>query len=187
MAGSLFDQLKKSGLVDDKRAKKVQREKQQQNKQKKANKSKKGQNGDPQNEAALLAAKAAEEKAQRDRELNQKRQQEQAEKAKQAELRQIIQSNQLKGYEGDIVYNFSDGTAVKTLNVNEKTQKGLASEKILIVRFGKGYALIKAELQEKIEQRDASVIVKNESLETKLSKEDEDYYAKFEIPDDLVW
>ncbi|QKI89340.1 DUF2058 domain-containing protein [Thiomicrorhabdus xiamenensis] len=187
MAGSLFDQLKKSGLVDDKRAKKVQREKQQQNKQKKANKSKKGQGGNSQNEAALLAAKAAEEKAQRDRELNQKRQQEQAEKAKHAELRQLIQSNQLKGYEGDIAYNFSDGTAVKTLKVNEKTQRGLAGEKILIVRFGKGYALISAELQEKIEQRDASVIVRNESLQTQLSKEDEDYYAKFEIPDDLIW
>ncbi|CAN8139012.1 DUF2058 domain-containing protein [uncultured Thiomicrorhabdus sp.] len=185
MAGSLFDQLKKSGLVDDKRAKKVQREKQQQNKQQKANKAKKGER--QQNEAALLAVKAAEEKAQRDKELNQKRQQEQAEKAKQAELKQIIQSNQLKGYEGDIAYNFADGSNVKTLHINEKTQKALAKEQLLIVRFGKSYALLNADQQEKIEQRDASVIVKNESLETKLSKEDEDYYSKFEIPDDLVW
>lgn len=185
MAGSLFDQLKKSGLVDDKRAKKVQREKQQQNKQQKANKAKKGER--QQNEAAQLAAKAAEEKALRDRELNLKRQQEQAQKAKQAELKQIIQSNMLKGFEGEIAYNFADNNAVKTLQVNDKTQKALAKEQLHIVRFNNGYALVKNEVLEKIEQRDPSVIVKNESLETKLSKEDEDYYSKFEIPDDLVW
>ena len=34
MAGSLFDQLKNSGLVNDKKAKQIQREKQQQSKKK---------------------------------------------------------------------------------------------------------------------------------------------------------
>ncbi|MBF6058476.1 DUF2058 domain-containing protein [Thiomicrorhabdus heinhorstiae] len=185
MAGSLFDQLKKSGLVNDKKAKQLQREKQQQAKQKNANKAKKGER--QQNDATLLAAKAAEEKAQRDRELNQQRQQQQAEKAKKAELKQIIESNQLKGYEGDITYNFADDSSVKTLNVNAATQKGLSNDQIHIVRFNNGYTLVKAELLDKIEQRDASVIVRNQNLETKLSKEDEEYYSKFAIPDDLVW
>lgn len=191
MAGSLFDQLKKSGLVDDKKAKKIQQEKRQAAKQSKANKSKKGQNQAPINEAAELAAKAAAEKAKRDKKLNQQRQQEQAEKAKKAELKQIIETHQLKNYAGDVAYNFSDNGVVKTLYVNEQTQQSLAKEKLIIVRFATGkasdYALIPAEQTDKIEQRDSSVIVKNESLATKLSQEDEDYYAKFEIPDDLVW
>ena len=93
----------------------------------------------------------------------------------------------LKGFEGEIAYNFADDNAVKTLHINEKTQKALAKEQLLIFRFGAGYPLLNAEHQDKIEQRDASIIVRNESLETKLSKEDEDYYSKFEIPDDLVW
>lgn len=186
MAGSLFDQLKKSGLVSDKKAKQVQHQKRQQaTKQNKTKKSNKGET--PQNEAALLAAKAAEEKTQRDRELNQQRQQQQAEKAQKAELRQIIESNQLKNFDGDIAYNFADDHSVKTLNVNAQTQKALANEQLHIVRFNNGYALVKSEVLEKIEQRDSSVIVRNQSLETQLSKEDEDYYAKFEIPDDLVW
>jgi len=184
MAGSLFDQLKKSGLVSDKKAKQVQHQKRQQatkNKQQ----AKKGKTVE--NEAAKLAAKAAEEKAQRDRELNQTRQQQQAENAKKAELRQIIISNLIKGFEGDITYNFADGNSVKSLNVNAKTQKALANEKLLIVRFDKGYKLVPAEVADKIEQRDANAIVRNQSQENKLSKEDQDYYAQFEIPDDLVW
>lgn len=186
MAGSLFDQLKKSGLVDEKKAKKIQQEKRQQTKQNKANKPKKGTQTE-QSEAAILAAKVAEEKVQRDRDLNQQRKNEQVEKAKKAELKQLLESHQLKDFSGDIAYHFSDSGTVKTLYVNTATQKALTKEQILIVRFNNAYVLVRSELAAKIEARDSSVIVKNESLNTKLSQEDEDYYAKFEIPDDLVW
>ena len=189
MAGSLFDQLKKSGLVDDKKAKKIQQEKRQQAKQSKANKAKKGTQVQ-QSEAALLAAKAAEEKLQRDRALNKQRQSEQEHKARKAELKQIIETNRLTDYSGDIAYNFSDNGNVKSLYVNEATQKSLMKDKLLIVRFKdskSAYSLVKSELSDKIETRDSGVIVKNDSLNPKLSKEDEDYYSKFEIPDDLIW
>ncbi|BBP45790.1 hypothetical protein THMIRHAS_11630 [Thiosulfatimonas sediminis] len=185
MAASLFDQLKKSGLVSDKKAKQVQREKQQNAKQKNANKAKKGET--QLSEVAQLAAQAAEEKAQRDRVLNQQRQQEQAEKAKQAELKQLIESNQLRNYFGEMPFNFADGTTVKTLNVNASTHRALVKEQLLIVHFKQSYTLVSAELLDKIEQRDPSIIVRQQSVASKLSKEDEDYYAKFAIPDDLVW
>ncbi|WP_130536420.1 DUF2058 domain-containing protein [Thiomicrorhabdus indica] len=185
MAGSLFDQLKKSGLVDEKKAKKIQREKQQQAKKQKANKSKKGTV--EQSEASKLAQKAAAEKAKRDQELNQKRQQEQAQKARQAELKQIIESNRLTNFEGDISYHFADGEKVQNLHVNAKTQKGLANGQLQLVHFNQGYAIVRADAVEKIVQRDPNALVKGKSLETELSEEDKDYYAKFEIPDDLVW
>jgi len=186
MAGSLFDQLKKSGLVSDKKAKQVQHQKRQQATQKQ--KAKKAKNsGVEQSEAALLAAKAAEEKAQRDRELNQKRQQEQAQKEQRFQLKQIIESNQLKGFEGEVAYQFADGETVKTLYVNEKTQKSLAKERLHIVHFNGGYALISSEVLEKVLQRDPDALVKGKSLETELSDEDKAYYDKFAIPDDLVW
>lgn len=185
MAGSLFDQLKKSGLVDDKKAKKIQREKQQQVKKQKANKSKKGTV--EQSEASKLAQKAAQEKAKRDQALNQQRQQEQAQKARLAELKQIIESNLLKNFEGDITYHFADGEKVQSLQVNAKTQKGLANEHLHLVHHNQGYAIVRTEILEKIIQRDPNVVVKGKSLATQLSQEDQDYYAKFEIPDDLVW
>ena len=185
MAGSLFDQLKNSGLVNDKKAKQIQREKQQQSKKNKANKTKKGQV--VVSESAQLAAKAAQEKAEHDRQLNLQRQQEQAEKAKQAELLQIIESNQLKNYEGDMAYNFVDDSLVKTLNVNTKTHKQLSRDALRIARFKGGYALVSAEVAEKIKQRDESVLIGLTTSDDSMSQEDKDYYAKFEIPDDLVW
>lgn len=187
MAGSLFDQLKNSGLVSDKKAKQIQREKQHQARQKKANKKKKGTQANEQTEAERLVAQAAMEKAQRDQALNLQRQQQQAEKAKQAELKQIIQSNQLKNTEGENVYHFADNKIVKTLHVNTTTQQGLANEQLVIVRFNQSYAIVKADTIDKIEQRDPSVIIRNNQKDSDLSAEDEAYYAKFEIPDDLVW
>lgn len=185
MAGSLFDQLKNSGLVNDKKAKQVQREKQQQSKKNKANKAKKGEK--VLSESAKLAAQAAQEKAERDRQLNAQRQQEQAQKSKQAELLQIIESNRISGYEGDIAYNFVDGSSVKTLNVNVKVQKQLISEALRIARFKEGYVLVSAEAAEKICLRDDSILISLENQDDSMSQEDKDYYAKFEIPDDLVW
>lgn len=182
MAGSLFDQLKKSGLVNEHKAKQIKKEKYQQSKKQK------GQKAEPvENEAAKLAAEAARLKAEKDRQLNLERQQQQAEKAKQAELKQILQSNQLKGFEGELTFNFADGKQVKTLQVNAKTQKGLINGRIRIARLGEGYVLIPDSVVEKVEQRDASVLIAFSNADDSISEEDRDYYAKFEIPDDLVW
>lgn len=182
MAGSLFDQLKKSGLVNEHKAKQIKKEKYQQSKKQK------GQQAEPlENEAAKLAAEAARLKTEKDRQLNLERQQQQAEKAKQAELKQILQSNQLKGFEGELMFNFADGKQVKTLHVNAKTQKGLTNGRIRIARLGGAYVLIPDTAVEKVELRDASVLIPFAEQDDSISEEDRDYYAKFEIPDDLVW
>ncbi|PLA73446.1 DUF2058 domain-containing protein [Hydrogenovibrio sp. SC-1] len=183
MAGSLFDQLKKTGLVDEQRAKKLKKEKYQQTKK---NKSKNG--AQPQSEAAKLAAEAAQQKAEKDRQLNLERQQAQAAKAKQAELRQLIQTNQIKGYQGDIAYNFADGTQVKTLHVNSNFHKKLSASQLRIARFETGYVLVSLDAAAKISQRDESVLIPIASDDNEaMSQADKDYYAQFEIPDDLVW
>ncbi|WP_019895838.1 DUF2058 domain-containing protein [Hydrogenovibrio halophilus] len=186
MAGSLFDQLKSSGLVDEKKAKQVQREKHQQNKKSKANKAKKGQKQTSQ--SAQLAQEAAQKQAEQAQLLNQQRAQEQAQKALQAELKQIIENSQIKGYAGDIQYHFVDDGQMQTLQVNAKTQQQLSKESLRIVRFKQGYALIPKETANKIAQRDASCLVAVPSdKDENLSAEDEAYYAKFKIPDDLIW
>jgi len=182
MAGSLFDQLKKAGLVDEKKAQKAKKEKYQQNKQKKGKKAK-----NEVSETARLAAEAAAKKAENDRQLNLERQQKQEKKEQQAALRQVILSNQMKGFEGEKAYNFADGSAVKTLNVNAKMHKLLVKEQVRLARFEGGYALIPEEAVKKIESRDKSVLIPLAGKDDSLSKEDEDYYAQFEIPDDLDW
>lgn len=183
MAGSLFDQLKKSGLVDDKKAKQIKKQKYQQAKQKK------GKKGAPVvSEAAKLAEQAVKDKQERDRQLNLERQQAQEKKAMQAAVQQRIESNQLKNYKGEKAYQFADGCTIKTLYVNKKIHQQLTAGAIRIAHFSGGYALVESLVAEKIEQADTSVLIPLPSNEDEsLSEEDKDYYAQFEIPDDLVW
>jgi uncharacterized protein YaiL (DUF2058 family) len=182
MAGSLFDQLKKSGLVNEHKAKQIKKEKYQQSKQSKSQKDLQAEN-----EVAKLVAEAASLKAEKDRQLNLERQQQQAERAKQAELKQVLQSNQLKGFGGEITFNFVDGKQVKTLQVNAAIHQRLVMGKIRIALLEGAYVLIPDTAVEKIERRDPSVLIPFDDKDGSMSQEDQDYYAKFEIPDDLVW
>lgn len=182
MAGSLFEQLKKTGLIDEQRAKKAKKQKHQRSKQ---NKLKKGQV--EQSIAKKLAEEATQKKAQHDRLLNLERQQQQTKKVLQAELRQVIASNALTEYKGLENYNFADKGKVKTVNVNASVKKQLISGKLRIVRFNDSYTLVREEAVEKIEQRDKNILIALSKEDNFIAEEDKDYYARFEIPDDLIW
>lgn len=180
MSGSLFDQLKKAGLVDEKKARQVKKEKHQQ--------LKKGRRGtEASAEAARLAEQAAREKQARDRELNQARQEALKAKAEAAALRQLIESNRVSDWQGDIAHNFVDGDKIKTLHVDRATHERLGSGALRIARLDDAYALVPAAAAEKIAQRDAGALIAVTSGEASMSDEDRAHYARFEVPDDLMW
>jgi uncharacterized protein YaiL (DUF2058 family) len=182
MAGSMFDQLKKAGLVDKNKAKQHKRDKYQQAKGNKAKKHVKIIS-----ESADLVAKVKQQQLEKDQALNKQRKVELGQKEKQAQCVQIIQSNQIKDIAGEEEFSFADGTAVKTLNVKADIRKKLVAETIRIARFKGGFVLITAEAAERIIQRDENFLISNSKKDDGLSDEDRDYYAQFEIPDDLVW
>lgn len=181
MANSLFDQLKKTGLVDEKKAKKV---KQSQYKSKKQ----KGKKGTPAavDEATLLAQKARAEKVERDRALNERRKAEAEQKAIAAQIRQLIETNRLTDSDGEVVYNFTDANVVKQLHISEAVHKHLVSGRLAIARLDDSYALVPLPVAEKIRQRDPQCIILCASSETPEPAED-DPYADYQIPDDLMW
>lgn len=181
MGNSLFDQLKKSGLVDEKKAKQV---KQSQYKSKKQ-KSHKGA-APPPDEATLRAQKLHEEKVERDRQLNQLKKEETERKAIAAQITQLIETNRVEDSEGDIVYNFTDANVVKRLYISEKIHKNLSSGRLAIAKLGEGYALVPAAVADKIKQRDAQRIIMSEHSE-KAEVGEDDPYADYQIPDDLMW
>lgn len=185
MGNSLFDQLQKTGLVDDKKAKKV---KQSLYKEKTKNKKQKGKKGAaPQpNEAARLAQKAQAEKVERDRRLNRLKKEEADRKAIAAQIKQLIVSNRIQDGEGDVVYNFTDGNVVKRLYVSEAVHKHLVAGRLAIARLGEAYELVPAVVADKIRQRDEQCIISCESSAADEPAED-DPYADYQIPDDLMW
>lgn len=181
MSNSLFDQLKMSGLVDDKKAKQAKQE-QYKNKKQKRHK------GAPEqtDEATLRAQQHHADKVERDRLLNQQKKEEAERKAIAAQITQLIETNQVDNCDGDIVYNFTDATLVKRLYISEAIHKHLISGRLAIAKLRDGYALVPTPVAEKIKQRDAQrVIMINHSKNNDINEDDP--YANYQIPDDLMW
>jgi len=181
MGNTLFDQLKKTGLVDKNKANKIQKNKYKNKKQQ----AKKGA-VQKESEAQLLAKKALAESAERDRKINKEIKKQADKKAITAQIRQLIEKHSVKDEEGDITYNFTDAGVVKNIYVSEKGHQLLLAGRLAIAKLDTGYQLVPKAVAEKIKQRDpASIISVESNAEAELDVDDP--YADYEIPDDLMW
>lgn len=179
MANSFGDQFLKAGLVNKTQLSKAEKSKNKQQKQKQKQKI------EVVDEAVVAARQAVEEKAARDRELNRQQQQEVERKAIHAQVRQLIEMNRMPRTDGEMGYNFQDGTAVKKLFVTEEQHNKLGRGLLAIVRYDDGYEVIPSVVADKIKLRDEACIVSN--IATHLESGEDDPYADYKVPDDLMW
>jgi uncharacterized protein YaiL (DUF2058 family) len=177
---SLQDQLLKAGVVDDKKAKKLAREK-----RKETRSQPKGH--ERVDEARELAQRAIAEKAERDRELNRQQQAREELKAIQAQIVQLIMMNRIERQGGDIAYQFTDGRKIKKIRVTPQQQDELARGRVAIARLGEEYVLVPAAAARKIMQRDESRVVLLNADQPRAGEPEDDPYAAYQIPDDLMW
>ena len=182
MSKSLQDQFLKMGLVDEKQVKKAKKDKRKQAKQAKAQGKKAAVTPD---ESKLRAQQAQEEKAKRDRALNLQRQQDAERKALQAQIRQLIEQNRISREKGESPYNFVDGKTVKKIYVPDNILEQLSAGRLAIVRLDSDYDIVPIAIAERIKQRDESVFVVLHEKSTAV--EEDDPYADYQIPDDLMW
>lgn len=179
MAKSLQEQLLGAGLVDKKRAQKIKTEK-----RKKAKQQPKGHKQE--DEAKVLAKKALEEKAARDRALNQQQKQQAEQKAIVAQIKQLIEVNKLDRSNGELAYQFTEGSKVKQLMVTKEQKEQIAKGQIAITKFSDSYELVPSKVAEKIAERNEDyVVVKFDKSKTEIDEDDP--YAEYQIPDDLMW
>ncbi|CAM3252388.1 hypothetical protein SB6411_02343 [Klebsiella spallanzanii] len=175
---TLQEQMLKAGLVTSKKMAKVQRT---------AKKSR---------VQAREAREAVEEnkKAQleRDKQLSEQQKQAVLSKEYKAQVKQLIEMNKIDISKGNIDFNFTDNNFIKKIAVDKLTQAQLISGRLAIARLAvdndgeSKYAIIPASVADKIAQRDASSIVLNSGLSAEEQDED-DPYADFKVPDDLMW
>ena len=175
---TLQEQMLKAGLVSSKKMAKVQRT---------AKKSR---------VQAREAREAVEEnkKAQveRDKQLSEQQKQAALSKEYKAQIKQLIEMNKITISRGDIGYNFTDNNLIKNVYVEKVTQSQLIKGRLAIARLTaessseSEYAIIPAVVADKIAQRDASYIVLKCEL-SQEAKDEDDPYADFVIPDDLMW
>jgi len=172
---SLQDQLLKAGVIDKKKASHIKHEKHKQTKQQPKGKI-----------PEALARQAIADKAARDKEINRQKQLEADKKALRAQIIQLITMNRIDRHRGDVAFQFADDKKIKKLYVTQTLHNQLGRGLIAIVRLTDGYELVPAAVADKIRQRDDSVIVLHNTKATTELAED-DPYADFQIPDDLMW
>ena len=181
MAKSLQEQLLAAGVVKKNKAKALRRA--QSNQQR-------GVSSAEAEETRRLAEQARQEKVERDKALNQARDEQARQKAIRAQIVQLIDSHQVKVGDGDIGYQFTDGKQIKKLYVTTKIQTQLTNGVLAIVKApdeqSGRYFLLPRAVAEKIAQRDESLVV---ALNTHVPEQDDedDPYAAFKVPDDLMW
>jgi uncharacterized protein YaiL (DUF2058 family) len=179
MSMSLRDQLLKAGLVNEKQAKQAGKQKQKQVRLEKKNQLEKD---DSQRQAALQAQA---EKLARDQELNRQQQEKAEQKARAAQIKQLIESSRLPKLTTEDYYNFVDEKKVKRLSVNALMRDKLSRGSLAIVRHGGGYEVIPRDAALRIQERDPRrVVLLNTPTE---AADDDDPYAAYKVPDDLMW
>ncbi|MGD8631599.1 MAG: DUF2058 domain-containing protein [Gammaproteobacteria bacterium] len=179
MANSFGDQFLKAGLVNKTRLSKVQKSK------KKQEKLRNKQKIEVVDEAVVAARQAAAEKVARDRELNRRQKAAAEHSAIQAQVRQLVELNRIPRDDGELGFNFQDGKAIRKIFVTEAMHDKLVRGLLAIARLDDGYEVIPSIVAEKIMLRDASCIVSNAT--TRLESGEDDPYADYKVPDDLMW
>jgi uncharacterized protein YaiL (DUF2058 family) len=181
-AKSLQEQLLGAGLVDKKKAKKLKAEKLQHKQKVKNGKAAPIDDGERQAELK----RQREDKADKDRVLNLERQKLAELKAIQGQIRQMIEQNRIRKENGDIAYHFTDDKKVKQLYVSQAMHNELSNGRLAIVKLDSLYELVPEPVALKISERDDTYVLVCNSRVERVEDED-DPYADFQIPDDLMW
>lgn len=128
----------------------------------------------------------------RDKQLSEQQKQAVLSREYKAQVKQLIEMNRIIISKGNIDFNFTDSNVIKSITVDKTTQSQLISGRLAIARLSiensgiSEYAIIPAVVADKITQRDTESIVLNNALAQDEADED-DPYADFKIPDDLMW
>jgi uncharacterized protein len=182
MSVSLQDQLKKSGLVNEKKAKQLKRAK---NKQEKLARKTKNPAVD-QHKLELDREKS--EKIAKDRQLNLEKNKQAEKHAVVAQIKQLIEMN-IVAKDGEHKFSFTDANVIKHIYVSQTQIDQLSRGTLAIVTQKDGqknnHVVVPMGVAKKIEQRDPKVVVFKAQQNT-IGEED-DPYADFQIPDDMTW
>lgn len=181
MGNPFQDQLLKAGVVTKQQVKKAQSASK---KKKKEQRSKKEKVVD---EGKLKVQQLAKEKIEHDKALNQRKEDQAKQKAISSQIDQLITANLINRDEAcDIIYNFEHRKKVNRIYLNADMKQRVIDGKLGIARIEGRYELIPKLIAEKIQQRNDKRVILFENTEDQAPDED-DPYADFQVPDDLMW
>lgn len=174
---ALQAQLLKAGLVDNKKAKKLSKQA--------VHEQRTGQS----NEAELKAkiAQDKEQKLAKDQALDLEKKRLLQGKELKAAIVQMISQHKIHQLDGDVAYQFIDESKVKKIYLNQQIYNALVSGSLVIAKEDDGYAVLPKILADRIDAKMTGFIIVNNSQKNEQITDEEDPYAAYVIPDDLMW
>ena len=175
---ALQAQLLKAGLVDNKKAKKLSKQAQHEQRT--------GQSNEAELKAKIEQDK--QHKLSKDQSLDQEKQRILDEKALKASIIQMIKHHKITDTNGDAVYQFIDESKIKKLYINQQIYNALVAGSLVIAKDQENYAFLPKALAERINDKMLGfIVVNNAEVKNEQVTDEEDPYAAYVIPDDLMW
>jgi len=181
---SLQEQLLKTGLTTKQKTRQANVDKRKKNKQKRSG----VQHGASlQEQIQQDLAKAKTDKKTKDNVLNKLKQQELADKEQILRIKQILTHHQIKNVAGDNDYNYTFNTIIKKLPLDAVTHKALVNGRLALCGLDEVSYLVTRETAEKLSELDKSVVLVQNDQALDEQIDEDDPYADYQIPDDMMW
>ena len=181
---SLQDQLLKAGLTTKQKARQANSDKRKSGKQKRS-----GVKIDAtlQEQVKQDLELAKKEKLARDIALNNEKKLALVAKEQQLRILQILKHHQVTNVNGEAEYNYTFNSKIKKLFVDNVAHKALVNGRLALCGIDDTTYIVTAETAEKVSSLDPSVILvqNTKSIEDVIAEDDP--YAEFQIPDDMMW
>jgi hypothetical protein len=174
---ALQAQLLKAGLVDNKKAKKLSKQA--------VHEQRTGQSDEAELKAKIAQTK--QEKLAKDQALDLEKKRLLQGKELKAAIVQMIQQHKIANIDGEMAYQFIDEIKIKKIYLNQQIYNALVSGSLVIAKDGESYAILPKALAERINGKMTGFIIVNNSEKNEQVTDEEDPYAAYVIPDDLMW
>ncbi|MBD8009026.1 MULTISPECIES: DUF2058 domain-containing protein [Acinetobacter] len=174
---ALQAQLLKAGLVDNKKAKKLSKQA--------VHEKRTGDSSDAEIKAKIEQAK--QEKLAKDQAIEREKKAALQEKELKAAIMQMINQHKIRDTDGEIAYQFIDNSKIKKVYLNQQIYNALVAGSLVIARENESYAFLPKALADRINAKMQGFIIVNNSEKNEETTDEEDPYADYVIPDDLMW
>jgi len=182
MANAFQEQLLKAGLVSKDKVNKSNKSKYKKAKQQPKNRNAETDKLKNQVKKETLA------RVERDRELNRQKIEQENKKAITAQIKQLVEMNCISIDERDedvAIFNFEVDGKVEGIYLTDEIRKQVINGRLAIVRLNDKFELVPKIVADKITQRDTQYVVL--SNEATIMRDEDDEYADYKVPDDLLW
>src|SRR5690606_3320678 len=174
---ALQAQLLKAGLVDNKKAKKLSKQA--------VHEQRTGQSNEVELKAKIAQDK--QEKLAKDQALDLEKKRLLQGKELKAAIIQMINQHKIRDIDGEVSYQFIDESKIKKIYLNQQIYNALVSGSLVIAKESEGYAVLPKALADRINDKMEGFIIVNNSEKNEQITDEEDPYAAYVIPDDLMW